>query len=365
MTFVRDLRRIGLRIHGQTRTRVNRILNKPRRINLIGWHGNGATGDDLLGFCVKKLLNSTALEFGVPLDFEESKKPDLIVVSGGTLLGLDSMGIYDLVVHSRSPLVFFGGGFRREQRQLPLIYQQRFRELADKAILKGTRGYVSQQMFIQNGISDFEVIGDPAFQFEKTETFHLPGRFKVGVVVRSMGKTGEPQYVPNEQMHSIIAEICDHLVAAHDAELYFFDFAENPQDSDTEGAQRVIAQMRCTPRTRTALPMEHDPIRAFSVIDQMNYMVSQRLHPTMVAWLLGKPCVALDYQFLKVADFMGSIGMGEFVIRTDEYHLDVYESQFRRIVAERDLIIDHSQRSFAYWRQRQRDFAERTICLVR
>lgn len=362
--FLRSLRKLTASAHDSTRLLVKRTFNQPRRIKLIGWHGYGATGDDLLELCVKQVLAAAARERGVPLEFIRSGYADLIVVGGGTLLGFDSMDIYGHVMQSRSPLVFFGGGFRREQRSLHPSHQQRFLELANRSVLKGVRGYGSQQLLIQNSIFGFEVIGDPAFQFHPVPTETLSGKFKVGVAVRSMGKTGEQQYVSNDEMFGIIANICDYLIEQHNAELFFMDFAENSQDSDREGAQQTIARMQYGAQVKAILPIERDPVQAFSRIGELDYVVSQRLHPTLIAWLLRIPCVALDYQFLKVADFMGSIGMSEFVIRTDEFHLDIYEKKHHRILAERDLIIEQSQRSISYWIDRQLDFARRAIELI-
>lgn len=364
MEATKNLKKHALRISHLGQSKLRKIAGRKRNIRLIGWHGFGASGDDLLGICVKQVLTSAAQDLGIPIEFTNSPDADLIVVGGGTLLGYDSMNIFELAKGSNAPLVFFGGGFRREQRRLYPMYQKRFVELMKRASLKGVRGYISKQLFIHNGITDVEVIGDPGLLFDATLVEPLKGDFKIGVVVRNMGKTGESQYVTNEKMQEIIAQVCDFLAARHNAAFYFFDLAKNRHDSDAEGARNTIAKMKRSSAVKEIVYMHGDPLIDFSYIGQMDYLVSQRLHPTLIAWLQKKPCVAFDYQFMKNADFMNSIGMDEFVIRTDEFHIDIYETKFNRLMTDRDLIIEHSQASIEYWKKKLQNFARRTISLV-
>lgn len=357
----KKLLRSGMR---RVRRAARKALNAPRLIHLIGWHGNDASGDDLLELCVKRLLTESAKKMNVPIEFTEDVDPDLFVVGGGTLLGCDSMGIYHRVARSRAPLVFFGGGFRLEH-PLSSGEREQLHLLAARASLRGTRGYFSQQLLIRHGVDSFRVIGDPALVFTPHLTESLSGGFKVGVVVRSMGRTGEPQYTSNDETSRTIAEICDFLAEECDACFYFLDFAENPQDSDREGAENTITRMKAQHAIAGLRPMPDDPCTAFSVIGQLDYVVSQRLHPTIVAWLLKKPSIALDYQFSKTTDFMSSIGMNDLVVRTDEFSIDLYKRKFRRLMASRDTLINDSELSILHWQSELRSFADETIKLIR
>ena len=341
-----------------------RKLQGNRDIALLGWHGEGAIGDDLLAVCVRKLLTDEANRRGWKIGFtSDPYNCDLIVIGGGTILGYDSMGLHERLRYAKAPFVFFGGGFRRETRKLSDEHRQYMKELFERARLVGVRGYVTQQFFIHNGIENVEVIGDPAWVFEPVSVPDFPSGFNLGVVVRNMGKMGEPQYLENQRIHQIMAGVTDELVERFDARPVFFSLAENSSDSDSEAAQAVISLMKHG-RESELVPMGDDPVAVGSMMGKLDYLVSQRLHPMVLAWVQGKPCIAFEYQFGKTTDCMNSIGMDEFVIRTDEFRMDTYMAKFNRLWAERDLVNQHAQRSIDYWRRRLRAFAQRTLDLL-
>jgi polysaccharide pyruvyl transferase WcaK-like protein len=273
------------------------------------------------------------------------------------------MGLYERLRYAKAPLVFFGGGFRRERRRLSDEHRQRMEKLIHRAKLVGVRGYATQQFFVHNGIENLEVIGDPVWAFEPVPVPDFPPGFNIGIIVRNMGKTGEPQYVENRHIHEIIAKVTDYLVERFDAKPYFFSFGENVHDSDSEGARETIALMKDAGKVEL-IPMGEDQTAVGSMIGRIDYLVSQRLHPTVLAWIQGKPCVAFEYQFGKTTDCMNSIGMDEFVIRTDEFSLANYRVKFDRLWSERPLIANHAERSIAYWRRKLQDFARRTLDIL-
>ena len=335
-----------------------------KRIQLVGWYGEGAHGDDIMEIVTKNAIDKIAKERHISIEWVEKGKKDLIIVGGGTILGVNRTGLYEHIRKERAPIVLFGGGFRREKRDIDTEYKKETKKIFKKAILKGVRGYLSQQLFVHMGIEDTEVIGDPALLFEPVEVEQLAGQFKIGVSVRSMGKTGESQYVDNITIFRNIAMICDALREQYEAKLYFFNFAKNVHDSDSEGIEGVISRMRYKDG-HTLISFERNTEALFSLLGQMDYIVSQRLHPTILGWLQGIPHVALDYQFGKTADFMESLGMGEFVIRTDEFNMDVYKKKFTRLLKEKEIIISHAEKSLAYWRRKQTNFAERCLDIIK
>jgi polysaccharide pyruvyl transferase WcaK-like protein len=263
-------------------------------------------------------------------------------------------------------LVIFGTGFRSATSLLDNEQAARFRGMMQRAALCGVRGYQSQQHCLVNGVANVEVIGDPGLSFQPVDVNPAAGEYTVGVMVRAMGKTGEPQYVSNERMFEIVAELADHVISELDATLYFFSLAENIHDSDREGAGAVIERMNFGGDDRVRfLATGEDPIEAFSKVASMDYVISQRLHPTVIAWQQAKPSVAFDYQFHKTADFMGSIGMDEYVLRTDEYSKDLYLAKYDRLMEERSSLAERARRAVVYWSERQLDFARRALTLIR
>jgi len=357
-----DLR--GRRLAARSRRRRGR--GSTRRVRLLGWHGNRAAGDDLLGVCVQQVFDQAARDLDLELEYVTTDDTDLVVIGGGTLLGPAVPAIADAFSGPKVPLVIFGTGFRSETSMLSGEQAARFRSLLQRASLCGVRGYLSQHHCVINGVDEVEVIGDPGFSFQPVAVDAPPGKPSVGVMVRAMGKTGEPQYLENERVFNMVAEIAGHFLDELGATLHFFSLAENIHDSDREGAEAVMERIGRMDSDRVRfLDAGEDPIEAFSRVASMDYVLSQRLHPTVIAWQQGKPCVAFDYQFNKTADFMGSIGMGDYVVRTDEYSKDLFLAKYDRLISNRSNLAEQARRSVDFWRRRQLDFARRALVLIR
>lgn len=334
-----------------------------KKFCLIGWYGQRAHGDDIMEITTKRLFEDVAKTHRISVEWVNEKQADLVIVGGGTIIGVDSMCIYERLKNIKTPMIFFGSGFRREKRNISKENIRKMKELFKKATLKGVRGYLSQQFLIHIGIEDSEVIGDPSITFKPIKVERLTGKFKVGICIRSMGKTGELQYTDNQTNFINIANICDYLIEQYQASLYFFNLTENVHDSDSEGIDEAISKMRYK-GNHTIIPFERNTEEIFSLLAQMNYIVSQRLHPTIIGWIQGIPHIALEYQFGKTDDFMQSIGMGEFVIRTDEFNIEIYKKKLILLLKEKETIISHAKESVDYWSKKQEDFANRCLNLI-
>ena len=356
--------------------------NSKYKILLLGWYGHNAIGDDIIAEVTKHLFFKEAEKRDIKLQFVPLSiiknfkrrtiyqylfKNDLIIIGGGSILGFDSMNLYMTIFgfdrinlhkisrNRKTPLVIFGGGFRREKEKLPEKDRIHMKKLFDRAILKGVRGPVSQQLFISNRIvNDVDVIGDPALSFYPTSVKNkLNGDFNVGMNVRFM-KTGEPQYLKNEEIYTIFAKLADYFVE-EGAQMHFFSFTENKQDSDTEAAKKVIKLMKHKTNPKL-IPFSNDTLKMCSLIGEFDYLISQRIHPCILGWVQKVPNMGFEYQFLKTTDFMNSIGMDEFIIRTDEFSFNDYLDKYEKMKQNRQSIIERSQESIEHWRKKQRVF---------
>jgi polysaccharide pyruvyl transferase WcaK-like protein len=365
--------------------------NKKYKILLLGWYGYNAIGDDIIAEVTKHLFfeeaekRSIKLQF-IPLsilkDFKYRMihshliKNDLIVIGGGSILGSDTMNLYltifgfdkitfhKLSRNRKTPLVIFGGGFRREKEKLPKKDRTHMRRLFDRAILKGVRGPVSQQLFIANEIvKEVEIIGDPALSFYPiTINDNLNGDFNVGMNVRFM-KTGEPQYLKNEEVYAIFAKLADYFVEEESALIHFFSFTENKHDSDTEAAKRVIKLMKHKTNPKL-IPFSNDALKICSLIGKFDHLISHRLHSCILSWVQKLPNIGFEYQFLKTTDFMKSIGMDEYIIRTDDYSFDAYLDKYEKLKRNEQSLIERSQEAIEHWRKKQRDFVNESLDIM-
>jgi len=326
-----------------------------RTLFLVGWHGNAALGDDLLADCVRLALHKAADALGVDVAWSDSPEAaDYLIVGGGTLLGFDTMGIHALVRAAGKPYSIFGTGFRRERRDIGPDRRAALDSLLRNADHALVRGYLSQQFCIHAGVPAPAVMSDPAVWFTPEPTALDPDLRHIGVSLRSMGKGGggEPQYVDNRRMLDIATRSLEVLAGSDRCMLHLFDLAENRYDSDREALAEVAA--RWGDRGPVAMHgMEHGFHRAFSEIAAMDGLVSQRLHPSIVAWVTGRPHVAFDYQNCKTADFCSTLGVTEFCIRSDEFTVEAFRAAQARLEAERETIREQALRSVAHWRNTQ------------
>ena len=337
-----------------------------KKICLIGWYGKGGVGDDIIADCIKRASIAKASEKGIDIEFvKKIDESDLILIGGGSLLGFDCLNLGKKLKKVNKPIVILGAGYRREKRALDEKNAYVFKKIISRASLVGVRGYVSKQMLLQNRIinnEEVEVIGDPAFLFDPISGKDFGEKFRIGMVVRNANRL-EPQYVNNKLIHKKFAELGDYLVRRFKAKLYFFSFIENIFESDTKGARKTLKMMTSS-RQAEIMNRIADPRKLGSMMGEMNLVVSQRLHPCLLAWLQGVPSIGFDYQFNKTIDVMNSIGMDEFVIRTDELSLNSYKKKLDRLIEDREIIISQAKISIKYWREKLLDFIKRTLEII-
>ena len=175
-------------------------------------------------------------------------------------------------------------------------------------------------------------------------------------------RTGEPQYLKNEEIQSIFSKLADYF-AENDAKIYFFSFTENYQDSDTEAAKKVIQLMKNKDRTEI-IPFNNDTTYVSSMVGKFDYLISQRLHPCILGWVQKVPNIGFEYQFLKTTDFLRSIGMDPFLIRTDEFSLESYIRKYELLKKQRSHIISQSQKNIISYKKKQERFINASLDIM-
>ena len=339
-------------------------MNRKQSIvfHLIGWHQQGALGDDLLAIAVKQIFDEGARSYGIDLVWGESPETsDYIIVGGGTLLGIDNIGILETLLKCRKPYSIFGTGFRRERRDIGKVNADRLRELLENADFVFLRGYLSKQFCVHAGIKRGEVIGDPAFQFSPIPVPMEEGHgIKVGVSIRSMDNQSEPQYTDNDHCREMIRDIANFVAGQKRCEFFFFDLAKNIYDADQLAISALITDLNGKYHCHM-VPFSMGVEKAFSILARMDYMISQRLHPTIVAWSNGVSHISLDYQNGKTEDFLSTIGMTEFGLRTDDFTMGGYRRKWNRLMKERATVSSQALQSVVYWRDIQRSAAKKIL----
>ena len=368
---------------------MDKDIKSKYRIFLVGWYGHNAIGDDIIAEVIKNLFFEQASKRRISLDFvpfsvskyfiiqliyNKFYKSDIIVIVGGTILGFDSMKLYKKIKNTKGPLFIFGGGFRKESDNIPEDDRINMKYLFNRAILSGIRGNISQQLLISNNIVDnVEILGDPALSFNpisiNEKSIFSPkllfdnsnNQFKICMNVRLM-KSKEPQYLKNEDIHAIFANLADYFVE-RGAQIFFLPFTKNQFDDDTEAAKEVIKLMKHK-KNPILIPFSNNTLEMCSLIGKFDYIISQRLHVNILGWVQNIPNIAFDYQFSKTEDFMNSIGMEEFMIRTDEFSFDDYLEKYKIIEQNKSEIIEKSQKAIDLLKIKQQTFVENVLDIM-
>ena len=185
-------------------------MDRPRKIfHLIGWHDQGALGDDLLALSVRRIFDVAAEECGVDLSWSDvPEAADYILIGGGTLLGLITSAFWRLFKDASRPYSVFGTGFRRERRDIGHESQTALGNCLGKQIVCNVRGFLSQQFCVHAGVSVPEVICDPAIWFSPVRRAFDDKRFPCRGFHSGYGRGGgeEPQYISNRQMMDIVSK---------------------------------------------------------------------------------------------------------------------------------------------------------------
>lgn len=278
-----------------------------RRIRIIGWYGFHSTGDDMLQWCIKEIFRERAVQHGLNIEFTNGNDCDLGVVGGGTIIGCDTSGICRRVRTIKAPIAIMGPGFRNTGEEDCRLWQPKMKALFKRSVSAGVRGpRTVRALETYNMAKNVEVIGDPAVWFKPIKLPWKPDKPMVGICVRTMknADTGlEERYISAKETYHNIAAIIPVVLEKLQAVPVFISFAENRFDSDSKAANYVRAMLPSKYQDAPILPYSDDIKVNPSIVGQLDYLISERLHPAIIAWLAGKPCLMLENQYGKSMDF--------------------------------------------------------------
>lgn len=341
----------------------------PIRIRVFDWSGHNAVGDDLLAWVTQKSLEKAAAGLGAQIAFHRWWRYQASVCGGGTIFG---HGVFfkrmaRRIAFDRNPYIVFGSGARRPDRDLNARERDCLRRFCEGARLIGVRGQGTKDWLESYGIQQVQVVGDAALAFEPVEVPDMPGHFKVGVNLRHMGGglRREEQLSSNERNVRLFARICDEIVRQYGATLYFFDFCRNRLDSDLTAIRNVLAGMTerqaATAATIISFEENEDPVVAFSRLGRMDFVLSQRMHPSLMAWIQGVPSIGIEYQFGKTYDAFSPLGLQSFVLSIATMSVDQYLEKMTVVLDQESVLVDQCRAKVEELSLRQHEFLRRFL----
>ena len=306
--------------------------SSPPVVRYVGWTGHDNLGDEALLKAVTEGLDWA--------DVRTAKRGDLLLLGGGTLI---NRGSYITWLEDQdSPRIeraVFGTGVANPEFWGDRRQAERWAEWLRTCAYVGVRGPASAETLAGWGLTDVEVVGDPALLLQPQ------GSRREGLVVVAPCRTrGELWGESDEAVFERLAKLVASLMSrGHEVQV----MSSHPDD---DGPALEIMRGAGHPDL-PYLAGYADLERAMGVLASADLVVAERLHAAVLAAAGGTPFVALEYR-PKVRDFARSVGLEEFTLRTDR--LDGLEEIVERALTERSrLSTQLEQRVEGYRRKLQ------------
>jgi polysaccharide pyruvyl transferase WcaK-like protein len=283
-----------------------------------------------------------------------------VFLGGGTLINW--RGYYDRFENALNqgiPGVVFGTGVLDpsfwQQQHSGVDYHQSMQEwvnLLRRAQLVTVRGPQSAALLDGYGLKDVQIIGDPALSVSMPR--RAAGNEQTGLVGFNLGSHG-PIW-GNQGKLNIVALATLKILLKQGRRIEFVPMHPN----DLEIARAIRRELG---GKISIWRNFHDIPQTLSRFRDYDFLIGERLHSLVFAAAAGVPVVALEYR-PKVSDFMESLDLRWFSLRTDIVTVDSILERTARITDEYSLYQARLSEKVRYYQQIQRQAAEKVGNLI-
>ncbi len=270
-------------------------------IRYVGWVGKDNLGDEAMLEAVAGLMDWGEVSV-------RGEAGDLLLLGGGTLI---NRNLYlEWLTERDSPRIeraVFGTGVASPEFWDVTEDTDRWLEWLDTCCYVGVRGPRSAQTLVDWGYrGHIEVCGDPALALTPPVSPIVDG----SVIVAPAWTNGELWGGSDMAVYQVLADLVADLIAEGRPVTLM---SSHP----TDDRPILLIRDRLGPGPPVGyLAGYEDTGRTLEAIASSSVVVGERLHACVLAAAAGRPFVAVEYR-PKLRDFASSIGMEEFVIRTD------------------------------------------------
>jgi hypothetical protein len=358
----------GSRI-GRRFDRASQYLTKNNIAGYIGWAGNGNMGDEALYEAFHLLFPnfSVLLYDRHPFELQLhrrfiAREPfyNFVALGGGTLFSYRPYFYQvDHALNHKHPLMTFGVGvedpsFCKDER----ARAEQDELLRDWArLLKNqpwifVRGPRTARVLNHFGLENVKIIGDPALSICKPRI--KPRRTRlVGINVGCDGT----MFGSQEQVNDAIVQTAIYLLDRG----WSIEFL--PMHKTDYHIGLSLARRLNSDRVSVLKP-RRNPTELLASISHYDFLIGQRLHAVILACGLGIPSIGLEYR-PKMGDFLESVGLPQFSLRTDLVTANHLISLIKEIDLKHELLTRQLIARCDEYRLLQRDAACRFVESIR
>ena len=302
----------------------------------IGWIGKGNLGDEALLLSFKKLfpgIRLIDLSDTIPVELFlhrrmlGRKQFDMVFLGGGTLInGSNYLPPLEKALSRGEPCVVFGTGVRNPQywsnvwSSDPSESMTAWVESLTRASRVLVRGPDSASILAQYSLDDVQIVGDPALSICSARP---PREGRASNVVINVGSKGVI-WGDQQQVNRVIGQVCRNLLD-RGVEVNFV--AMNA--SDESFIRLIVDEHSLAGRVKFWFDYE-DIYGTINFIKRNDIMIGERLHAVVLGCGSGVPSISIAYR-PKCLDFMRSLGLEKYCIRTDELTLESLMAMIRDV----------------------------------
>lgn len=310
----------------------------------IGWLGYDNLGDEAMYAAFREMFPQFQMILANdvhPIELilyhsliKRQKLYEFIFLGGGTLINarkyldaLQSKGLRD------QPCIVFGTGVLDPDfwaRHRPQVdYAQEMAQwiaVLERAAFVGVRGPQSAKILASYGFPNARIIGDPALSLCQPKR---PETLSNRIVALNLGCSG-PLWGSQQILNEVVGRLAQYLLD-EGWQVEFWPM----HPGDLRLGRQLIRDYHLKD---VSLWTEFRNIgRTMKRIHDYDLVIGQRLHAAVLACGSGVPAISLAYR-PKCYDFMESIGMDPFAIKTDGVDLDKIVTLIEQIKAD---YVDH------------------------
>lgn len=290
----------------------------------LGWTGYGNLGDEAVFEAFDALFKA---EHFVP--FRVATRPvqtferltgrsvplKNMALGGGTLINQSRIWLehVEYAVAHNIPVFCIGSGVANSSfwKAHPGVHSgndlSRWAEVLKQFAFVGVRGPISQKTLKEQGIKA-EVVGDTAIALAPS-SYKKKRAFKKIIGVNVSYGTDNVMYGDAETFMQAMAEALRELCEAG------FEVRILPIWPGDMAASKIVHER--TQHARCRIVRAYASTQEYlAAIDECDLFIGQKLHATIFSTMLRKPSLMLEYR-PKCLDYMQSIDMGEYSLRTD------------------------------------------------
>jgi len=298
------------------------------KIGVIGHYGLGYLADDAMLYAIKEGFSRECSDatFFYPPDMERDDM-DLLIIGGGTIVGDNHAYLHNIrrwIPNYDTPTIVLGVGFRDGRITEDKIEDTK--SMFTSAKIHGVRGFLSQSKLKKWGI-ETQVIGDPVLLLNR---YHKKKRDirKVGIIARNIPE-GQLQYGSNKESVHFFSQVIEYL-QNEGYEVNFIPFT--PTD-----LSHVAKELN----TNITTPSNAE--EAINLLHQMDFIVSERLHPFILSYMFGIPAIGIEVQFMKMHDFASTVPLTNHIIMRSALDMHIFTHKMATLLDNRDKVVMEAQ----------------------